>query len=114
MTYYKSPLAGIPITLQDAATATGRGLAIAIPKSFRRHKFTIRGNGAVGAGAIQFESASAVDYAGTWNPLGGGPVTVLAASELEYEFEGVYSALQARISTTVTVGTVTVTYVGMQ
>ena len=111
MTIYNSALSGIPFTLQSLAT-TGNGTPVVIPNSFTRHKITIKGNGAVGAGAIQVETADSPDYSGTWNPLGGGPITVVADSELEYTFEGVFNALRARISTTVTVGTVTVTYVG--
>lgn len=102
------------MTLQSLGTVVANGTAIPIPSSFRRHKINIKGNGAVGAGAIQIETASSVDYAGTWNPLGGGPITVLANSEVEYNFEGIYAAMRARISTEVTVGTVTVTYEGSQ
>ena len=101
------------MVLQNAQT-TGNGTAIPIPSSFRRHKFTIKGLPTISAGAIQLESADAVDYAGTWNPLGGGPITVVDASEIEYNFEGIYGALRARISTTIVGGTVTVSYVGAQ
>lgn len=112
MTVYKSAMSGVVETLIDALTASGAKGAIVIPESFRKHKITIRGNGAVGAGAVQIESASNIDYTGTWNPLGSGPITVVADSEIEFTFEGQFNAIQARISTTVTVGTVSVFYTG--
>lgn len=114
MTVYKSPMSGVPMTLQSAAT-TGNGTAIAIPSSFRRHKLTIVCSAGVSAGAIQPETAKDASYAGTWAPLGGGPITVPAASTaFEYTFEGIFAAFRARISTTVADGTVTVTYEGGQ
>lgn len=111
MTDYKSPMRGVPEVLQNLAT-TGNGTAIALPPSFRHHTLTIKGNGAVGAGAIQPETSDDITYAGTWNPLGGGPITVVAASEIQYSWEGIFNAFRARISTDITVGTVTVTYEG--
>lgn len=103
---------GVPVTLQDAGTIAANGLAISIPSFFRQHKLTIKGLGGVNAGAIQPESADNPAYSGTWNPIGGGPITVVDVSEIEYNFEGIYSAIRARISTGIGVGNVTVTYVG--
>lgn len=107
----KSAMKGVPFTLQNAQT-TGNGLVIAIPNSFRYHQIVIKGNGAVGAGAIQVECADDPAYAGTWAPLGGGPVTVVANAEVVVNLTGIISFLRARISTNITVGTVTVSYIG--
>lgn len=111
MTTYQSAMKGVPVVLQDTQT-TGNGLAISIPSSFRQHKLTIKGLATVSAGAVQPESATDPSYSGTWNPLGGGPITVVDVSEIEYNFEGIYSAIRARISTDIVGGHVTVTYVG--
>lgn len=113
MTTYLSATKGVPVTLQDAATS-GNGTAIAIPPSFRFHKINIKVSAGVSAGAIQPETADTPAYAGTWNPLGGGPIDIsaLASNEFEYNFEGIYSALRGRLSTGMTGGTVTVTYTG--
>lgn len=103
----------IPVTLQNELSATGRGTIIAIPPSLTRHQIIIRTSAGVASGAIQPETADAFDYAGTWAPIGGGPITVPAASsELEYNWEGTYQFLAARISTVIGGGTVTVIYRG--
>jgi len=105
---------GYPVTLQSAQT-TGNGTVLAIPPNFRYHKIIIKGASGVTAGAIQPESADAVDYAGTWAPIGGGPISVGNNIEKEYSWEGVMSFFRARISTTVSGGatpSVTVTYIG--
>jgi hypothetical protein len=102
---------GVPVVVQSAVT-TGNGTALAIPPSIGNHKFTIDGSAGIGAGAVQIESASAPDYTGTWNPVGGGPITVPVSSQLEVTFTGIFTALRARVSTNVTGGTVTVTYSG--
>src|SRR5215510_10883680 len=99
MAAQKSAMRGNPVTLQDTAT-TGNGTVIAIPPSFKDHTNTIKGNGAVGAGAIQLEGADDPAYSGTWAPLGGGPVTVVAASELIFTLQGLFKFIRARISTT--------------
>lgn len=113
MAQLKSAMSGVPVTLQDAVSATGRGTVIAIPDSFKHHKIIIKTSAGVVSGAIQPETADTYDYAGTWAPIGGGPITVPAASsEVEYTFEGVYRFFAARISTVIGGGTVTVIYVG--
>src|SRR5665213_2976339 len=91
---------GVPIVLQDAQT-TGNGLVIAIPATFNRHRVYVKGHSTISAGAIQPESASAFDYAGTWAPL-GSPITVRDGTELVYEFEGPIPFFRARISTDIT------------
>jgi hypothetical protein len=101
----------VPVIVQSAATV-GNGTPLAIPPSVRDHKFTIEGSAGVATGAIQIESAATPDYSGTWSPVGGGPITVVVSAQLEVNFSGIFSALRARISTTITGGTVTVTYVG--
>lgn len=102
---------GQPVTLIDAQTAVAAGLAVAIPSTIKRHTFYIKGNGAVGAGAIQIRTADTPDYTGLWSPV-GTPITVVANAEVHVSIEGVFGALRADISTTVTVGTATVLYVG--
>lgn len=102
---------GLQTVVQSAVT-TGNGTALAIPPSVNNHKFTIEGSAGIASGAIQIESASSPDYTGTWNPVGGGPINVPVSSQLEVNFQGVFSALRARVSTAVVGGTVTVTYVG--
>jgi len=111
MAIVKSAMRGVSVVLQDEQT-TGNGLAIAIPPSFNNHRINIKGNGAVGAGAIQIESAETNDYSGTWSPIAGSPITVPQSAEIDVNFTGVYKHIRARISTTVTVSTVTVTYQG--
>ncbi len=104
---------GNPVVLQNAQSDVGGGIVIAIPSSFHHHTIIIASGAGVASGAIQPETATANDYSGTWAPVGGGPITVPAAStELEYSFEGVFQFLRARISTIIGGGTVTVTYVG--
>ncbi len=106
---------GVPYTLQDATT-TGNGNIVCPPQVFTRHKFLVSVPAGVTAGAIQPETADDPDYAGTWAPVGGGPVTVPSeSSSLIIELNGIYKALRARITTTVSGGgspSVTVDYVG--
>lgn len=113
MTTYASAMRGIPVDLLPAGSvSTGAGTAIAIPPSFNNHKFTITTSAGVASGAVQPESADA-SYAGTWNPIGGGPITVPAASStLEYQFSGRFNAIRANITTIIGGGTVQVTYTG--
>lgn len=114
MTTYVSATKGVPVDLIPAgSSATGRYTGVSIPSSFRQHKITIKTSAGVASGAIQPESADNPSYSGTWNPIGGGAITVPAASsELEYEFEGIFSAIAADITTIIGGGTVQVIYVG--
>lgn len=114
MTTYSSAPRGVPVVLINALINLGVTGKIVIPSSFRQHKLTIKGSvgSPISAGAIQPETSEDITYTGTWNPLGGGPITVVDSSEIEYNFEGIYSVLQARISTALVGGTVTVIYVG--
>ena len=114
MAYTKSAMRGVEVVVHPAGTsATGRGQVLAIPSSFRRHKFTVKTSAGVASGAVQPETAEESDYSGTWAPIGGGPVTVPAASSaLVIEFEGVYNFLACRISTVIGGGTIEVIYQG--
>lgn len=111
MSAQKSAMKGVPITLQDAAT-TGNGVVLALSSGIKNHTVTIKGSAGVGAGAIQLEAATANDYTGTWAAIGGGPISVGNDTEQQITFTGMYQFIRARISTTVTGGTVTVEYVG--
>ena len=108
---------GVPFLLQDAQT-TGNGNVLAIPPSFRSHIFIIRGNGIIGAGAIQLETADDPDYTGTWAAIpkpdgtASTPITVVSSAEIVFIYSGILKCVRARISTTVTTTTVTVTYLG--
>jgi len=113
-----APGKGERVIVQDAQTV-GNGVALAIPPELTHHTFYVRGNGAIGAGAVTIETASDANYSGTWAPIVNdlptpsvNPVVVVASAEVIYRFRGSFAALRARISTTVTTSTVTVTYVG--
>lgn len=107
----KGAMDGVPVTLQDAAT-TGNGSVVAVAPNARQHKVTITGSAGVGAGKIQIESAPTYDYAGTWNPIAGGPITVVVSATIEVNFDGIYQFIRTRVSTDVTGGTVTTAYQG--
>ena len=67
------------------------------------------------SGAVQIETANEYDYSGTWAPIGGGPITVVASTDLVANFVGVFNFIRARISTTIAGGatpSVTVQYTG--
>ena len=110
-------MSGVPYLLQDAQTV-GNGNVACPPPSFRNHTFIIRGNGAIGAGAIQLETADAPDYSGTWAALpkldgtASTPITVVGSAEIIFITSGIFACIRARISTTVTTTTVTVEYIG--
>ncbi len=114
MTEYFSAMRNIPVDLIPAGTsATGAGTPITIPPSFNRHKIAIITSAGVASGAVQPESAGDPAYAGTWNPVGGSPITVPAASStLEYQFEGRFNSIRANITTIIGSGTIQVTYTG--
>jgi hypothetical protein len=108
-------MSGVPFKLQDATT-TGNGNIICPPPSFRNHTLIVTSAAGVTAGAVQPEVSNYPTDAGTWAPIGGGPVTVPAAStDLLIEFTGLYAAIRARITTTISGGatpSVTVSYNG--
>lgn len=84
---------------------------LAIPNSFHQHKISITGSAGVSAGAITIESAPDPLYEGTWSPI-TSPIDVDDDTVTEYDFFGIYSAIRARISTTIADGTVNVDYIG--
>ncbi len=94
------------------SSAAGNGQVLAIPPSFRRHKFIVKGSSGIASGAVQVETADEFDYAGTWAPISGGPVTAVASTDVLIEFEGLYNFLRCRISTLIGGGTIEVTYQG--
>jgi hypothetical protein len=99
-------------TLQPAGSTTGSGNILAIPPSFVYHNIYITGSAGVAAGAIQVESSDDPNYAGTWVPVGGGPITIVASKKVGVNFTGAYQFIRAGISTPVAGGTVQVTYEG--
>ena len=106
-----APESGAPYTLQSAATS-GNGNAVAPPHSFKYHSIYIEGTSGVGAGAVQVETSLDPNDANTWAPLTTSPTTVIAGGIAIVQVTGIIQILRARISTTVTGGTVTVNYVG--
>lgn len=111
MTLAFSAMNGVPVALQSAAT-TGNGKAIAIPNTFDRHQVSIKGSAGISAGAVQIETADSFDYTGTWTPVSGGPITAVANEEIVVNFNGLYRAIRARISTDIVGGTIDVNYTG--
>ncbi|HKQ90165.1 MAG TPA: hypothetical protein VJZ77_05755 [Blastocatellia bacterium] len=90
----------------DAVTA-GTGKAISFQDYDSVH-WLIEGSAGVGAGAVVIESASSPTYAGTWKLI-AGPTTVVASAQIgdKSDFPPGHF-VRARVSTTVTGGTVTV------
>ena len=111
VTSYKAAMRGVPVVLlseeQDDETTSD---TLGIPDSFARHKLSVTGQDGVASGVVTIETAPNVAYAGIWNKL--TDITVVDVATLEYAFEGIYSAIRARISTAIGTGTVTVSYVG--
>jgi hypothetical protein len=100
--------AGSPpiVTLQSAAT-TGNGDVINLRGAFSSQTLYVIWSAGTGAGVVTVETASTCDYAGTWGSL--ATVTWSAASKTdEVKVFGNTVCMRARISTTVTGGTVTV------
>ena len=113
MAYTKSPMRGVEVVVHPSGTSgASRGQVLAIPSSFKRHRFIVKGSSGIASGAVQVETADEADYAGTWATIGGGPVSAVASSDVLIEFEGVYNFLACRISTAIGSGTVEVTYLG--
>ncbi len=96
-------------TLQAAgSSATGDGTVLSIGDDWGASYITIYivGSAGIASGAVSFETAHAVDYAGTWAPL--AVVTAVASSVVTAHAAGNYRFVRARISTTIGSGTVTV------
>ncbi|HEU0179431.1 MAG TPA: hypothetical protein VFV58_34805 [Blastocatellia bacterium] len=96
----------------DAAT-TGTGQAIAF-NDCRSINWVIQGNGAVGAGAVVIESSNDPNYAGVWMQV-VAPVTVVANAQVGGKADFPPGGfVRARVTTTVTGGTVTVWLNGLK
>ncbi len=110
----KAPMKGVRADILVAAAATTTTPTIlAISPGITHHQIIIKTSAGVASGAIQVETSAVVPFTGTWAPVGGGPITVPAASsQAEYNFEGVYSFIRARITTVIGSGTVDVSYLG--
>ena len=107
-------MSGVPVTLLDAVT-TGTSDCIAIPPSFKHHNIMITAAAGVTSGAVQPECSNSASDANVWAPIGGGPVTVIAGTDISVTFEGVFNFIRARVSTTIAGGTIaaaTVVYCG--
>lgn len=110
---YKAAMPGVPFNLQDTVSATGGGTPVCPLHTMRQHQVLIKSGAGVASGAVQIECTEDPSYAGTWAPIGGGPITVPAAStELAYNFDGIYKAIRGRISTIIGGGTIDVIYTG--
>lgn len=103
---------GLHQKLQTAAT-TGNGVVKEFKGQPRELKFFVTGSSGVSAGAVQVEEAPSATYAGTWAAI-GSPVTVTADTTKSVAATGAFGAVRARISTTVTGGTVDVDLFGTQ
>lgn len=103
MTTIAAAMSGVPFTLLSAVT-TGTSVALAIPPSFKHHSIEIAAASGVTAGAIQVETNNNPDDTGTWSQVGGGPITVVAATKVQYNFEGILNFIRARVTTTISGG----------
>jgi hypothetical protein len=74
--------------------------------------FYVVGNGAVSAGAVTLEESHDVNFAGAWTPIGTAVTVIANGVAVPTRFAGTAKAVRARITTTVTGGTVTVHLVG--
>lgn len=110
MSEYFSAMRGIPFFLQNLLSTTGNGNVLCCSEAHKHHNVIIKGVGAVGAGAVQLEEANDPDYTGTWSPITPA-ITVVADTEIGFEFEGIFRFIRARYSVDVTVGTASVTIV---
>lgn len=112
MSVVKGAMRGVPVALLTAQSVLATRGVVAVPNTFTHHTLFIKGGAGVASGAVQPESAESPTYAGTWAQIGGGPITVVASTELQLVFEGTYEFIAVRISTVLVGGTVDVTYVG--
>ncbi len=112
MTLIVAPSRGTLSTLQSPGSTTGNGNVLAIHGNFTKHTILIKGSSGVSAGAVQLECSDVVGDAGTWAPIGGGPITILDGADVEYTWMGPFTFIRARISTDLVGGTVGVTYQG--
>lgn len=97
--------------LQSAAT-TGNGTAIDSAGQCKEHTVEIQWATSTSAGAITVETAPSKSYAGTWTPVAVVTYTSGSPKTESVQWTGYEGAIRARISTTVSGGTVTVLYRG--
>lgn len=94
------------VLMQNAATS-GNGTVMTLDGQHDHVRFFVIGSSGVTAGAVTIEEAHTADYAGTWAEL---QVVTVTASAVQTVYQACGSMLhtRARVSTTVTGGTVSV------
>jgi hypothetical protein len=100
------------IIVQDAQT-TGDGTAID-RRGAPTFTFFVEWSAGTSAGVITIEEAADATYTGTWSSLATVTWAVADSTEAVHLGPAPYGAIRARISTTVTGGTVTVRVRGIQ
>ena len=106
MSYSKFP-PNDPNSRSLIAATTGTGKAISYA-NYEKVQYLIVGSAGVGAGAVVIESAHDPNFAGTWKEV-VAPVTVVANAAVGATVDAPPGGfLRARVTTTVTGGTVTV------
>jgi hypothetical protein len=101
-------------TLIDAASASNTAGTVGegVGAQLREAAFNIAWGTSVSAGVVKIEAAPTAAYTGTWATL--ATVTYVSGSPLVdiVQVSGCAGAYRARISTAISGGTVTVTFVG--
>jgi len=112
-TTYRSAMRGVPYTLLSAQTALNTKAQVGVPDSFKNHTITITGSvgSPISAGAIQINSSDDPTFTGTWNPI-TAPITIVDSAKIQFNFIGLFRAIQVVISTALIGGTVTASYEG--
>src|SRR5262245_3220064 len=96
-----------------SGVTTGTSAAIAF-NDCQSVNWIIEGSAGVGAGAVVIESSDDPSYSGTWIVV-AGPTTVVASAKLGGKADFPQGGfVRARVSTTVTGGTVSVFLNGLQ
>jgi hypothetical protein len=114
-----APLKGVEILIMDAKTVDETVSNVICPSpGIKNHTVTLKTSAGV-TGAAQIETSNDPTYAGTWSPLGGGPIDLAtiaggaAAGELQMQFSNItFTAIRVRISTVVAGGTLSASYLG--
>ncbi len=93
--------------LLNAVTTGSGSIGVGFMPRCRETAVYVQWSAGTSAGAVTIESAHDASYSGTWAPL--GTVTWTAASKEDLlQITGIHLAIRARVSTTVTGGTVSV------
>lgn len=102
------------LSAQAADETASEALGPGTLDKVKNHTFYAAWGTGVSAGVITIETAPYAEYTGTWSPIPSGTITFAgtAPNAGHLSFTGAYLALRARISTAVSDGTVTVTYIG--